>query len=164
MQPQMKQAEPKPVGPPDRGKLHYYMCIADEHERRAAQAWVDKHSPTARLATEIKIDRLHDDHTVSVLVRRPTRGKLSHAVPLVADGQGIKETAPRDDDDLAGEIEERKLIACKDFWSVAESDDGRYDVEGELNVSRFLEELGKTCIPATIKWRDDSRILRLGWA
>jgi hypothetical protein len=165
MQPQMQKQQPAqaaPSGPPDRGKTHYYMCIADEHERRAAQAWLDKHFKTdPRLVTELKIDRLYDDSTVSVLVRRPGRkGNPKMSVPLVADAQGIKETAPREDDDLAEEIEERKVIVCRDYWS----DAGTEDREGELTVSRFLEELGKTSIPATIKYRDDQRILRFGWA
>jgi hypothetical protein len=156
------QAEQKPSGPPDRGKTHYYMCIADEHERRAAQAWLDRHFKNdPRLVTELKIDRLYDDSTVSVLVRRPFRkGSPKASVPLVADGQGIKETAPREDDELAEEIEERNLIVCRDYWA----DAGTEDREGELNVSRFLEAIGKTSIPATVKYRDDQRILRFGWA
>lgn len=162
MQPQMKQAEQKPSGPPDRGKTHYYMCLADEHERRAAQAWLDRNFKTdPRLVTELKIDRLYDDSTFSFLMRRTERnGKPKHSVPLVADAQGVKETAPREDNELADEIEERKLVRVRDYW-VASPEQDR---EGELAVSRFLEEVGKTCAPAMVKYRDDQRVLRFGWA
>lgn len=165
MQPQMQtQKQPAPPsGPPSRGKAHYYMCIADEHERRAAQAWLDEAFPNAepRLVTELRLARLHEDYSVSVLVRKPKGSKkLSHSVPLVSDEHGIKEASPREADDLAKEIVECTPIDCSDHWIAGTADDR----EGELNVSRFLEELGKTCTPATIKWREDSGILRLGWA
>lgn len=162
MQPQMKQSEPPK--PQSRGKMHYYMCISDEHERRAAQAWLDSRfgEDGARLVTELRIDRLREDSSLSVLVRRAPAGKkhAPHAVPLRVDEHGIREPEERDGFELAKGMDECKPLACRDFWVSGTSEDR----EGEINTARFLEELGKACTPACVKWREDSRTLRLGWA
>jgi hypothetical protein len=150
---------PKPEGRPH-GENLYYLGVNDEHERRFVEAWLEKNRPNtrAKYVTELRLARLTEQHTVRVLMR--TGRKVSQALPMVKNEHGIKEIVQTDADKLAEEVSECASVHCRDFWV----EDGSEGAEGELNTSRFLEAVGKTCIPACIKWRPDQGVLRLMWA
>jgi hypothetical protein len=61
--------------------------------------------------------------------------------------------------DPKGPVEETRPIACAEHW-----DQGAADGNGEVRAQSFLAALAKAAIPATIKWRDDSQLLRLRYA
>lgn len=172
--------QPKPAPTKPHGEYLYYLGVDDEHERRIIEAWLyakfppigDSEFPntSARYVTSINLNRLTEQHSLCVLMRKPGRGKsVSHAVKLVKNENGIREITHRDAEEMLSEVVECKTLACKDFWS----NNGGMGDEGEMRIEGqggFLEELGKTCAPACIKWRSDPRdgkakdVLRLAWA
>lgn len=142
----------------------YYVAPNDENEQRIAIAWLEKHCPAyntpghPRFVTELRIDRLTDEHVVKVLAR--TGKKITQALRTERTQQGEARVVRAEPEDLIGEIVEGQPVECGKHW--LERADGE---EGELVVSSFLEELGKRCTPYAVKWKpEDGRKVRLAWA
>jgi hypothetical protein len=164
---------PKQEAERPHGENLYYIGVNDEHERGIAHAWIEATHPNtiAKFVTELRIDRLTRDHVVRALVRGATKTgerrpvKISSAAPIIRNQHGIRELIPVESKDLIAEVVECAPVRCADHWREGAYDDS----EGDLNVSTFLEALGKSCAPAVIKWNDgerrgDLRMLRLAWA
>jgi hypothetical protein len=168
MQPQMQTTkQPAPQPQRDLSKT-YYLGPSDENEHQIALAWIDQNHPNAnkpgqvRYVTELRLDRMTEEHTVIVLAR--TGKKRTPARETERDHNGIARVITREPETLIGELSESKPVYCKDHWFGQE--DG---TEGELVVHTFLEAIGKACSPWAVKpapadSRTTPRIYRLGWA
>jgi hypothetical protein len=159
-----KLTSPQPEPPPAvHGANLYFLCVADEHERQIAQAWLEAKYPgsVVKLVSELKIDRLTQDHTLTALVRKGKGGRPPTAAwQNVRNEHRIYELQRLEPEDLAKEVVECAPVRCADHWR----EDGSEGGDGELSIAGFLEQFGKTCAPACIKWRSDSRVLKLMWA
>jgi len=169
MQPQMqstKQSAPTAQPQRDLSKT-YYLGPTDENENQIALAWIEQKYPEAntpghvRYVTELRLDRMTEDHIVIVLARTKKR---TDALETQRDHNGIAKVIRRTPAELAEEIIEGKPVYCKDHWYGQEGGQ-----EGELIVHTFLQALGKTSIPWVVKpapadSRTTPRIYRLGWA
>jgi hypothetical protein len=160
----MQAAAQQPVKNTSRGEKTYYLCPNDENEQRIVMAWLEKNCPGyntpghPRFATELRIDRLTDEHCVRILAR--TGRRVTPALRTERNEHGESKVVRAEPEDLVGEVAESAPIECKTHW--LRPSDGE---EGELIVSGFLEALGKVCVPYAVKWKpDDGRKLRLGWA
>lgn len=165
-QTQPKQSAPQAQPQRDMSKT-YLLGPSDENENAIALAWLEKAHPDAntpghvRYVTSLLLDRLTEEHTVIVLARTKKR---TDALKTERDHNGIAKVIRSTPEELAAEIVEGKPIRCADHWI------GQVDgIEGELNTQTFLEALGKTSTPWSVKpapadSRTTPRIYRLGWA
>jgi len=151
-------AEPKKIVPVQLADTTYFLMVNDDYEKKAAKHYLSQLYPgtAARIVTDLRLDRLTDKHTVIALRRNDER---TQAVSLRVDPQGIRVPMYTPVADLAREVQEAEPVRCVDYWTPA-----REGNEGELNLAGFLEQLGKKCIPAAIKFYPREGILRLGFA
>lgn len=168
MQPQTQtKQQPAPQAAPQRDlSKTYFLGPSDENEHAIALAWLQKYHPEAnspghvRYVTELRLDRMTEEHAVIVLARTKKR---THALETVRDANNMAKVVRRSPEELIEEVQECKPVHCKDHW-IAE--DG---TEGELVTHTFLEAIGKTCTPWAVKpapldSRTAPRVYRLGWA
>lgn len=156
-QPQPVAAEQKKPVSAQMAETTYFVMISDDYEKKAAQAYLQAIYPgtAARVVQDLRLDRLTDRHTVIALYRPDDR---TPAVQMRLTPQGLREPLHTPVADLMKEVREGKPVECKQFWQRGSGN------EGELNLSGFLEELGKQCAPAVIKYIARDHIMRLGFA
>lgn len=157
------QTQPSAASEPKKPPLQmvdttYFVMLNDEFEMKAAKAYIKNLYPgtAARIVTDLRLDRLTDKHTVIALRRSDER---TQAVSLRVSPSGIREPVHTPIEQLMREVQESEPVRCADFWQPA-----REGNEGELNLAGFMEEFGKKCIPAAIKFYPRDGILRLGFA
>lgn len=168
MQPQTQsnKQQPAQAAPARDMSKVYFLGPSDENEHAIALEWLEQNHPNAnkpghvRYVTDLKLDRMTEDHTVVVLARTKKR---TDALKTERDHNGIAKVVRHKPEELIGELVENRAVHCKDHWM---AEDG---TEGELIVHTFLEALGKTCSPWAVKpapadSRTTPRIYRLGWA
>lgn len=149
-----KKASTKPV---QQDENTYFIYLADEYEAKAARAYLKSLYPTslAKQVAELRLDRLTDKHTVIALRRDNER---TPAVQVIVNPQGVRTLSYTPPTELMKEVAEAEPIKCSDFWHKVAGG------EGELDLARFLEELGKRCSPAAIKYYERTQTLKLGFA
>lgn len=142
--------------PAQMAETTYFVLMNDEYESKAGRAYLKTIYPQslARVVTDLRIDRLTDKHTVIPLFRGDDR---TPAVQLIRDPQGIRVPQHTPVAELMKEVREGQPVACAKHWSASSGN------EGELNVTSFLEELGKSCVPAAVRYVPRENILRLGF-
>lgn len=146
-----------PKKPAQMAETTYFVLVNDEYESKAGRAYLKTIYPQslARVVTELRLDRLTDKHTVIPILRGDDR---SPAVPLVRDAHGIRVPQPAPVTELMKEVREGQPVACAKYWQPGTGN------EGELNVAGFLEEVGKSCVPAAVKYYPRENIMKLGFA
>lgn len=149
-----KKASTKPA---QQDENTYFIYLADEHETKAARAYLKSLYPTslAKQVAELRLDRLTDKHTVIALRRDNER---TPAVQVIVNPQGVRTLSQTPMAELMKEVQESEPLRCADFWHQRPGGDG------ELDLARFLEELGKRCTPAAIKYYERTQTLKLGFA
>lgn len=143
--------------PAQMAETTYFVMVSDDYEKKAAEAYLKTLYPgtAARIVTDLRLDRLTDKHTVIALYRPDDR---TNAVQLRITPQGLREPQATPIGELAKEVRESTPVNCARFWQRGSGN------EGEVNLAGFLEELGKVCAPAVIKYIPRENILRLGFA
>lgn len=135
----------------------YFVLVSDDYEKKAAEAYLKAIYPgsAARHVTDLRLDRLTDKHTVIALYRPDDR---TQAVQMRVNMHGIREPVHTPVAELMKEVREGKPVDCAQFWQRGSGN------EGELFLAGFLEEFGKTCAPAVVKYVPRENIMRLGFA
>ena len=161
-------------------EFHVFVCLEGEHEAAIARAYMQKTYPgsKARLVQELRLDRLHDKHTVIALWR--DRGCTPPVMAPRDDVSGGRGLELRDPDTLVSEVLEGKPIHVRDHWGEgdlsADDDMGMTSMsDGELQKGTFLNAIGTSMSkchvtgkrarePAIVKRSTDARTLKLGRA
>jgi hypothetical protein len=153
----MNAPAPKPPAKPeDPGPLTYFLLVDDEYDEAAGREYLEeKYGPGStkgsKRVTHIRVGRLTEEHTVIPVVRKNIALGLEKAI----DPDSKRKTTVRNNPVLG--MVEGTPVECCNFWEASEHEDG----DGTLNMSRFLEALGKSCTPTAPKYRQDDQILRL---
>jgi hypothetical protein len=151
-------AAKQPESPLQMAETTYFVMIDDEYEKKAAKEYLRQMYPNteARVVHELRLDRLTNKHHVIALFRGNER---TAALALVANMNGIRELRPTPVAELMKEVHESRPVRCADYWQPASEGN-----EGEVALGGFLEDLGKKCSPAALKYYPKQGILKLGFA
>ena len=131
----------------------YFLVIDDNgpEEQLIREHLRQKYPGTkAKVVTELKLQRLTDRHLVVPCFRRPPNMHPGFTMPK--DGMGMRVANPSQEP-----VSEGKPVVVKDYWN-AELEDGDLDANG------FVNAVAKSSLPAVVKYRSDSKTLRLAYA
>lgn len=142
-------------------EITYYLFIDDAQEQAKAEGVLEEHGiphddKTHRRVRELRVDRLDDRHVV---------------IPVLRDANNDRARYIENDDaaTAAGVVHWKishggkkicKPVVCARFWTQTATE---YD-DGQIDVPKFLSALGSSCIPATLKWDEQRKIVRLRYA
>ena len=139
----------------------YYLVPSEEPDREMALAYLREKGVTAskkvRIVDAIDMARLTDEHRVIALSRNTKGDRNTVETVQGEDGRTKRVVKTRHAD-----IKECEPIYLSKYWFKPETPDSIVDEfadgslsDGELNVAKFLEELGKRIVPATLSYHPD---------
>lgn len=170
-QPEIEPAEPQPAeqqhGEPSSlgerprraGEITYYFLIDDRDETNAALTFlndegVPMNDQTHRKVQALRTDRLDERHVV-IPVLRNVNQDYSFNRPDTATGRMRNQTHH-------ASVHAARPIDCSEFIRDESSADGFGDVN--FDEEAFIRELGRACVPATLKRDTDKHIVRMRYA